>query len=371
MLRQFLTAVLIFSILGQNMLFAGTPDSPSSPDRPVTLAQYQTRARQDAADAPWVKEEGAHILAIGGVAAGVVILQHFRHKLAMHSMSMQYQQRLNRLSQYRREEIITSRREISRLQKEAAEKEFENRGLKKYIRSLEKQQDAAAAKQIQLNRYIGQQAAQNQRLAYQAAEWAEWENFLPSANASFDKTARKIAQKLLDGTPLSKAEIDLLTEGMETETAQKIIERLNVMKRFPPTADGGQMASGTLNAIPRFYPEKVPFRTVLYLKNILKEMKGLIGMSVAMAVLLNHQNAQAQTWEGRLNRNFNLFLEATPQELAEIEQLGLSQLCIDGAEAIHQMARMPQEQQRMLQSAFGSDEAHREQIRQLRTQSAY
>ena len=54
----------------------------------------------------------------------------------------------------------------------------------------------------------------------------------------------------------------------------------------------------------------------------------------------------------RVNTNFDLFLNATPQELAEMEKdPELRKICVQGAEALHLMSNMTEEESSLLRQS--------------------
>ena len=79
---------------------------------------------------------------------------------------------------------------------------------------------------------------------------------------------------------------------------------------------------------------------------MLKKYKGVALFTVILAGATNiyEAKAQAQQWESRLNKNFQLFAEASDEELEELERLGLGDLCREGAEAIISMSNMSEEE---------------------------
>ncbi len=72
-----------------------------------------------------------------------------------------------------------------------------------------------------------------------------------------------------------------------------------------------------------------------------------------MALGATAQTASAQKMADRVNRNFDLFLNATPQELAEMEKdEGVVKVCVQGAEVLHQMSLLDREEQEILSQAW-------------------
>lgn len=353
--KKTLALFLILSLLGQNTLFAApaaAPEKTQNPQeaaQPLTLAQYQARAKSEAEKEPWLKKEAMAVLAVGGASVGLLVVQQLRHQRERRAQAEQFEQVTKRLfDRATSAERTLARQEIELWRADAYAKETGKSTLNLEIHQAALEQE---------NKALSSALQKTQRTsAVQAAQLQEWSDVAAADIKGFNHTTQTIAGKLMKNQALSAEEIRLLTEGMSEEVAAKFRQKLNAIAHFGEKAapqTRRTLVQDLLTTIPKTYPESISYRSVLYIKGILKEMKGLVLVGVLVALTLHAQDVRAQKMAGRINANFNLFLDATPEELARLEKDDdLRQLCIQGAEALHLMSLLPEEEKKSLKEAF-------------------
>ena len=80
--------------------------------------------------------------------------------------------------------------------------------------------------------------------------------------------------------------------------------------------------------------------------------KNLLTIGFLVALGMSAHDVKAQNMATRININFDLFLNATPEELAEMEKnKEVRDVCVQGAEALHQMSLMSDEEALYMQQS--------------------
>ena len=349
---QKIAVFLVFCLLSQNLLFAQTTDQAKS-----ALALAQEQARQDVQQKPWIQREGLWVLSTFGVSVGLLVVQEIRHRFALNRIATE--------ETIRRIAAAEISRELTQAKGALGALESENIRLKNMNHDLLegreyfKGQIADLEGKLQGEKFLT--GTYKTRSEGMALDLKEFQLFELADIEKIEKQSKTIARKLMKGQALTEAEAKLLMEGTDPATAQKILQAL---QSNTASVTNLEVAFGN---IVRAHPEKVSAKTLRFFQKIAKEMKAPMIIALLLSLSVNQNTAQAQDWEDRLNHNFDLFLQATPQELAEIERLGLADLCIEGAQAIHEMAEMDEYTQQEIQAGISEPKKHQD----LRQVSSY
>ena len=130
-LSKTLSLLISLSLLAQSTLFA----APASANSPQNLAEYQRQAREDVAQAPWIKKEGKYILGIGGTAVGLLIVQQLYHEAQVKAINKQYGKMMYDLTQQHELQLHNTKVLANSYNKIAQTLEAENRTLKKQLQT--------------------------------------------------------------------------------------------------------------------------------------------------------------------------------------------------------------------------------------------
>lgn len=399
-LNKTLALTLTFSLLAQNALFAAplralpahTPDIPSytrfdgnEADRPLhTLAQYQARAKQDRERTPWIKREGKTILAAGGTAAGLMIVQQILHN--------------RRVNNLRRESIAAIRAarrngaaaleearagwNAERTQMMQAAEENEEL-LRQAVRQERAQRQALEQRlrkqQIKVDGLSQSVATQRQKLQNQITASAEREQKLLDELAQVKQKLRVKSEHFLDVAHYSTSVESALqrydklflkqTSAAERQALKTQLVRekwlmdlpkahrqnfLEIVDRMIAKAESG-VSNEVMATFLRIEARNTAVQSCPlfeYLIGMSRRVFKAGNMGVLLLFVLvgaTAYDARSQELADRVNGNFDLFIDATPQQLAEMEKNeDLRKICINGAEALHLMTLLSEEEQTLL-----------------------
>lgn len=425
-LNKTLSLIITFSLLGQNALFAQLPaqfgpwqpqylDNAAEPSaasipsytpyailarmeqQPLTLEQYQQRARQDAARAPWITREGKNLLALGGTAVGLLLVQQMRHNSQINRLQAQYQSSL-RGAHRNSENILRNMQEEHHSQREQwlrnaqeqrqdwREKLDAERGLwtrqeeqlREQLRQeqtarldLEKQLKLGDKKITGLSRSVQTQRAKVEKLIAQSTEREkELLAQIDRLGAQLAQSEERLNQWLYYRAPNIETEmkvyLDLFNKNISPEkraALRKVLENEEWLKTLPAhhqknflrIIDKGMQVCESSTASSSAFMKVLTreamdaalptYERLVFLVRKLARPGNLAAMALLVTLGLTSYDARAQKLEDRLNANFNLFLEATPEQLAEMENdENLRKVCISGAQALHELSLLsPQE----------------------------
>ncbi len=388
-LNKTLVLAITFSLLSQNALFAFANETDST-RTPQTLAEYQDRAKQDIEKAPWLSKEGKILLSIGGAAVALMTAQHliFRHReKVLHQDYKQlladahaYRQQISAeaAAKYRALEEATLAQEkawleeMSFLQKQLTEVQAEKAALTEQLRvanikvegrgksvttqkaKLQQAKEAAAAREASLLEDIANLQA---RFDLKKQHYMDLVRYSPTVEANVIKYER-----LFDKT-ITEEEYETLFKRLAKEpwltsvpSAQQQ-EFLNIIKNASAYRRGTykEAGDGFMRYLIRQSLEKnMPlYEHLIGMCRHVYHSKNLIVVGVVVALGLSAQNAQAQHMANRINTNFDLFLNATPEQLTLMEKdPEVRKVCIQGAEALHSLSVLPQEEVEFLQQGL-------------------
>ena len=382
LLTRKLSAVLLsICLLSQSTLLSAGPAQQE--DQPQTLAQYQKRAQEDIEKAPWISNEGILLLGVGGVTVGLLAAQHLLYRQNIKNISFQYEQMLantaaaneqmfanttaitKQTNSIRRHEIRQRTDEINKLRKRnrllegqltvANDKiEVKNQTIQTLhdrIRELQKDMNKLQ------NRFDMKKAHYTMMVSYPR----DLDAALAKYEGLFDKTRPQAERNALRVQLLQEPWLKAVTPKQRAEFL-RIIDQVSTV-----VPNGGKLsASEYMRVLIRNYIDrKIPLYTyligmcrhVFHSKNLLT-----VGLLVALGAAAHASNAQTQRMADRLNTNFSLFLHATPEQLAEMEENEeLRELCIQGAEAVHAMSLLSEEEIQDIRQSF-SNSAPRQKV---------
>lgn len=315
-IKRTITLFLCLLLTGQSIAFAAGAQQK-------TLAQYQQRAKQEIQHSDWLKKDGLYLLGITGTAAGLIIF--YQRKLAFLE-----NKKLNLENQVR-----TQQRVITEL-----EKHFQ----KNYNRLRKAEHARDVLRENIKNINAEAKLLQKQQEVYLAMlnlpVTANIEKYLVLFEGKISNQTRQQLMSELAKEPWVQA----LSKTERTEFTNLI--HTIAMQNGQGTTAGTMTQTWMLvgRAATRANKGYAPL-----LKNFARHlMKPRNLLTVSIVLVLGWAapaNAQAQKRAARIDANFNLFLNATPQQLADMQKDPIQrQVCIQGAEALHLLSTMDQEE---------------------------
>ncbi len=399
--NKILACVLSFSLLGQSALFAAP--SPNSSASPQTLADYQARAKEELKNTPWLDQEGKDILSAGGAVATAFVLREVSPK----NIEQEIQRIKSETERVKREIENTKRHpqtvdeRVTELEKATAQVEKGTQTKSKLIetfeprraadvKSYEQELKALEARRTSLSRFakesqkslspneiieareqlkalelieqkeaalLKELAELNQRneimqeryaflTSFESTAWKNLDSYAKIFDPSVPALERKAWRERLANEPwLKQAPLAQQKEFMQI-----------VDQAASETIASGKRSGGRLMEvlIRQFAGEQSPlYRRLINLCKGAFRSKNVLAVGLVFALGMAAQTASAQKMADRVNQNFDLFLNATPQELAEMEKdKEVVKVCVQGAEVLHQMGQMTQEEQDILSQAW-------------------
>lgn len=347
------TIALSLSILlvGQNLAFATPPTN-----NPQTLAQHQQRAKQDVQKAPWIQREGKYILGFGGATAVVLIAQHVKQR----RLSLQQHQYWQEVYQRDLAELGELRLANSKLQMQntgfgwqALEDRWRISDLERQNKRLTAQTDGLSqARQIhrmRIQELERANAALQRQLEANGTFNELFFNISPKAEAEMDKYV-----PLFDRASTPQMRKDLMRQLRQEPWLKKWPEAQQ--KEFIATvykaAEHARMSNNgnTGVALMSMFSKidtKIPYyqRLLAMSKSLFRSSNlFIVGFAVTLG-LLSPNTAKAERTAQRINANFDLFLSATPAQLAELERNKETRgACLAVSEVLHTLSLMTQEE---------------------------
>lgn len=358
LVNKTLALILSFSLLGQSALWA----APSSESRqPQNLAEYQQRAKEDIQRAPWIQREGKYILGIGGVTVGLLVTQQVIHNRRVNAIHAEYQSLIEAARKNSQKEIqeqlIASQNELAATKKELRLSNIKAEGWKKSAQTQRAKREAAeqAAKQREAllqdkltalqERFDTKKSHYTDLVRYSLKLDEELTKYEKLFNKAVPEEERLALRKQLAQEPWL-----LKTTKAQQEEFLYIIDQASTYRRGTYKEAG----DGFMRYLIRQAMEKnMPLyeRLIGMLRHVYHS-KNIPAVVILVGLGLSAQNVKAQKMADRVNTNFDLFLNATPQELAEMEKdPELRKICVQGAEALHLMSNMTEEESSLLRQS--------------------
>ena len=413
-MKQMLACTLSLSLLGQSALFAAPPQQPSK--QPNTLVEYQQRAREEVKRSPWIQREGKYILGAGGAVVAGFVLQEVRHWRRLEVLQQEYTSRLesvyragkkaaqrefadvekNLKTRLAQEEIYFDRlaaadkKKVSMLQEEmfAAQKEAEaakrelaqvqasKKQLEKELRTanhkatgwqkssevqrgkLKAAQEAAVTREAELQQVIAQwekrYALKNEHYIFLASYHPDnWGGKLHTYEKIFDPKVSQ-AERLALRNQLAQEPWLLQATQAQQKEFMKIVDRAAEMRMY----NGRETTDMFMRSMIRMFVDKeLPlYERLIGLCRHIFHSKNLMIVGTIFILGASAQSASAQKMADRVNQNFDLFLNATEQELAVMEKdKEVVKVCVQVSEVLHQMSQLTPEEQDMLSQAWRAD----------------
>lgn len=407
-LNKTIALVLAVSLLGQNALFAAPAANAqySGDDLPaaqqISLQDYQAQAREDLRRDSWLKRNGLTVLAFTGTSVALLTLQKIFHNRQIRRFNEEIaslrrgaerklQEAQGKWSAERQtlENQMTSQKNAWLQEREALENELQatrkqlklyqiktnglhtsvatQRGkLQNQIQSAALREHALQAQLDDVNRKLALKSEYLEDLTYHGKHV---DDFLDRYNALFEGTLSDAEKKVLRDR---FAREEWLTRLPETQRQEfmKIIDKTIEMSGH---GIAPQTTANYLRVLSRqYFAKQLPayeYLTGLSRRLFSKSNIFTVGLVLALGAAAQPANAQSQMQATRIQNNFDLFLNATPEELAVMEQdEELRRVCIQGAKALHLMTRLTPEEKRELQQGLPSATS---QNLQLKVQAAY
>ena len=355
-LSKTLSLLISLSLLAQSTLFA----APASANSPQNLAEYQRQAREDVAQAPWIKKEGKYILGIGGTAVGLLIVQQLYHEAQVKAINKQYGKMMYDLTQQHELQLHNTKVLANSYNKIAQTLEAENRTLKKQLQTSLAQRQRQENNIHQMHNRIEQMRQEQNQLQRRFDQKKKHYTDLVHYSKELDVELAKY-EKLFSSTA-TDAEVLALRKQLAKEpwllkvTPQQRDEFLYIIDQASQYRRGTYREAGDSfmrHLIRRSMEKNIPFyeRLIGMCRHVFHS-KNLVTVGIIVALGMSAHSVKAQKMADRINTNFDLFLNATPAELAEMEKdPAVREVCIQGAEALHQMSQLDeQETEELLQS---------------------
>ena len=395
-------ALLSLCLLGQSTLLSAEPARQES--QPKTLAQYQQQLLQDLNKAPWVSEVGTAILVTAGIAAGGLIVQraYYNNKFnRFYDRYLRIAQKLDDLEQeYKlvdldrtatRDALSASRidlndahnhlatleRRLENTQAELAAARADKAALEKELKQKNNQVWGWKAS-ANTQRYNLRQAKQHEKELLAAIENLKKElNVLYSQYDDLAYYSPTMVPDLKKYEPLfdrslPQSERQALREALSKEPwllkvpAEQQKEFLKIIDK------AGEGYASTGDSFFRFLIRQSIDRHVPLYERLIGMCRHVFRSknltAVGLLLVLGataHTDAHAQKMSDRLNTRFiQIFSTATPEELKEMEENEeLRNLCIQGAETVHTLSLLPEEEIRDIRQSFSGSSPRQEVFR--------
>lgn len=315
--KKLLALTISLVLLGQNLAFALPPQTNT---QNADLAQYQQQARQAVEKAPWIKQNSQWLFALGGVALGSAVT------------ALIQQARRHALQKAQAQEIADFLGlEGARYMGDAKYMGFSRAASQRFwVNPFPKH--ASAAKQLAMEK-TGEDILKYMGL---------FDRSVPYADRMVLKT-RLAQEPWLTAMPQNQRRIFL-----------SMIDDLSLSAQIP----GREVVSAHFAALAEINLKESP--ALLRRMNVLISKLAKPG-NIALAALIvalgtSAHDAKAQNVADRINRNFDLFLNATPQELQEMQQSQeVVQVCVQGTHLLQTLSQMDPAQAQLMQALQRSD----------------
>ena len=358
--------------MGQNALFAAAAQ-PSQ--QPQNLAQYQQRAKEDLQRTPWIAREGKYILGIGGTSLALLITQQVRHQHKIQALQKQYAKALRDIRHnaditlaqaqsewnFERNNMRTHFNDrISSLEQELATVRAEKQALAEELRlSNIKMEGWKKSSEVQRSKRLAAMEAASQREAQLMEELEKLQirfnqkksHYMDIVHYSTNLDAELAKYEKLFDKSVPEAERKALRQQLTQEpwllnaTKAQQEEFLDIIDQASAYRRGTYKEAG--DGFMRFLIRKSMDKNMpLYERLIgmcrhIFHSKNLLTVALIVTLGMSAHDVHAQKMADRINTNFELFLNATPEELAVMEQNEeVRNICIQGAEALHVMSQM-------------------------------
>ncbi len=394
-LNKVLACVLSLCLLGQSALFA----APQPPREPQTLAEYQARAKEEVRRSPWIQREGKYILGAGGAVAAGFILQGVYYRRKMTKMNQEYVTQLGKTYEYYgnklaeqesqrklkefqrsltpsgsyldeldqvaarlRKEMWADKDKIELLEKQIAELQAANKQLEKELvrtgnkakglqTAAEVRQGRVQALKEELVRLKKEYDLSELRYYFLTSTKAEkWGGRLDAYVKIFDSSVPE-SERLALRKQLAQEPWLLQATKSQQKDFLRIIDRASDMAVHASKTSAEPYMHSMIRV---FVDKELPiYERLAGLCSRVFTSKNLVWVGLIVVLGTTAQTASAQRMADRVNKNFDLFLNATPQELAEMEKdKEVVKVCMQGAEVLHQMSQMNEEEQEILSQAW-------------------
>ncbi len=388
MIKKLLALTLCFSVLNSPLLWAAVPNAAALPANKSdgqevasqqSLAAYQQQAKEDLARAPWIAREGKYILGIGGTSVALLIAQHIIHQRKTYALRSEYMASIKAARQTGQQRLLSAQKEwdlarkdiverfetrIAEMDKEMAALLNEKKALQEELRITKIKKDglAQSAATQRSKRLAAEQAAAEREAALTAQldalqerfdrkklHYTDLTHYSPSLDKElvvyeklFDKSVPE-AERLALRKQLEKEPWLLKTTEAQQKEFLKLIDEASAYRRGTyRDAGDGFMRFLIRKAIDRNMPL---YERMIGMCRHIFHSKNLMAIAVVAALGISAQDVKAQKMADRVNTNFDLFLNATPQQLAEMEKdETVRAVCIQGAQALHLMSQMSAEE---------------------------
>ncbi|MBR2865865.1 MAG: hypothetical protein IKC13_06315 [Elusimicrobiaceae bacterium] len=351
--KRFISLTLSVLLLGQSVLWAqeSTPRAVQEPR--YTLAEYQAFAKRDLENTSWIQRHKNTLITIGGTTFAVgsvaAVLLKYQEKQLKEAAEKAMQQSLSQILAVKNEQLSVSAQHTKALHEQNRELIRENKALRKSNTAANyhlSQELKPAYERAYLENNMMKPLLEDLRLDMNLASRISVQDYI------IDDYLKKIAS-----SQLSKAQkmalVDEMSKkpwfkGLGTEAEQEAFTKL--LRDVINTAEL-QTISTTRHVLATAISSNRKKLGVEFLSaghkllNHFFHSRNVLTIGLVVLLGVTSFDMQAQEMAQRVENNFMLFLNATPQELAIMEQnKEIREKCIIGAETINMLSQMPQEE---------------------------
>lgn len=350
---RFLSLTLSVLLLSQSTLWAQQTTPVASAEPRYTLAEYQAFAKRDLENTPWIKRNQNTLIAVGGTSIAVgsiaAVLLKYQEKHLKEAAEKATKEAVSQILTAKNEQLSTAAQSAKAFQQQNRELMRENQALRKSNAATNyhlSQELKPAYERAYLENNTMKPLLEDLRLDMNLASRVSVPDYI------IDDYLKKIAS-----SQLSKTQKLALVEEMSkkpwfkslgTQSEQESFVQL--LKKVIETADvqtisttRHMLASAISSSRKKLGVEFLSAGHKLLHHFFHSRNVWTIGLIVLLGV--TSFDSQAQEMAQRVENNFMLFLNATPEELAVMEQhKEIREKCIIGAETINMLSQMPQEE---------------------------
>ena len=347
MIRKTLALAISFSLLGQSILWA----APAAQEtQPRTLAEYQQQAKNDMQKLSWIGEKAFPFTLTLLIVSGIGVAISKRPTQVQAEM----QKKLNEVKNLHQDRIAGQQRKIAELEIRANQFPREVSGLQTLNRLKKEDWERKTGN---LQKALQDVVNENYRLTERLGE-AEALNYIPQGIQDIISKYEALIDPRTSNSKYNLLKRQILEEtGLKTASQEERMAFITILDRTREitTVSGKKSATDfmvaaltkhTKNNFPSFY----------YLKEFLTRLSkssGVLSVGLLAFLAFSASDAKAAAMTQRVQKNFDLFLNASAEELAEMEKNPqLRETCIQGAQAVHYLSTLPKEELENLRNAF-------------------
>ena len=351
MIRKILALAISFSLLGQSVLWA----APAAQEKqPRTLAEYQQQAKNDMQAVQTGLSPKARLSVYFVLGSLVLARTYMLKQEKIQRIEAEMSQKMEQTRAEVSNTITTQKSQIGALEKNIKFWQDKANGLRVSTQRVEENLDRTTR---ELKNEIANQVKESSQL-YESLRNAEALNYVPQEIQHIISKYEALIDPRTSNSKYNLLKRQILEEtGLKTASQEERMAFITILDRTREitTVSGKKSATDfmvaaltkhTKNNFPSFY----------YLKEFLTRLSkssGVLSVGLLAFLAFSASDAKAAAMTQRVQKNFDLFLNASAEELAEMEKNPqLRETCIQGAQAVHYLSTLPKEELENLRNAF-------------------